>query len=210
MAAESHDLSLREIRNLIGKWIRQQNKWRAYIENFRRNVTPVEKILAAATNVYPQVYRLQFPMPAQSTADVPDSKRITEGTRFILDRIVASWLVTGAGGLVQNRWWPLASSDPVIASTIAGGAPVTDILDFFWLLRDAGKGRSVSNEPIPGDQLYRHDRDGIMGRYPPVFNGGNELQMTITPTAAPDTAGTLYVCLWGIEARMKPEGIVGV
>ena len=171
--AARQELSLRDIRGLISKFIRQQKSWRAYIENFRRNVTPVERILAAATNVYPQIYRLKFDLPAGAILEVPDTQRITEGTRFILDRVVASWLVTGQG-LVTNRWWPLASSQPTVALAIAdAGIAMADQLDFFWTLRDAGKGRSVSNFPIPGDQLFRLDNAGFWGRYPPVFNGGN-------------------------------------
>jgi hypothetical protein len=146
-------------------------------------------------------------IPAGAADQVSINKRITDSTRFMMFRVRASWLVTGANAPRQNAWWPSASSEPVTAVAIAGGA-MTAQLDYFMEIVDAGRGRSISNLPFPGDQLFRMDFDGVFADYPPIFDGGNEITVKITPTVAPAFAGTLYVCIWGIETRAKPEGAI--
>jgi hypothetical protein len=130
---------------------------------------------------------------AASTADIPINMQISSGTWFFAKRIYVSWRPTAGGW--ANHWAPIGSSNPALAAL---AAPQANVLDFMWQYSDTWSSRRRQNVPIPGDVLYRSDRDGFIpgsDGWPP----DTTVSFIFTPTANPAQDGRLWVTILGVQ-----------
>jgi|GEM_PF-4196756 len=175
------------------------------METFRRNLTPMEVILGRAGIVTRYSYRFDFDLASGSQDTQPDTVTITPDTIFLKQRLTAHWLPSAGTG--QDRWWPVASSNPAVAVAVHGGAAM-EIPDFFYEVKDVKSGRVLSDKPIPGDWLYRQDRDGFLTDYPSVFQGKNQITVTVSLTRNAPQDGTLYLMMHGVQSVFEPKDAV--
>jgi len=194
-----------KVKSLLYAIKRQGQQYSELWQAFRRNLTPLEVILGTAGIVTKYDYRFAFPVTQASQAIDRVTKTIFPDTTYMLLRLSAHWLpTTGAGAA---RWWAPASSNPVVLAAIQAGAAI-DVPDFFYQIQDLASGRWLSDEPLPGDWLYRQDRDGYISEYPSVFYGKNQVVIEPTLTRAASVSGTLYIVMHGLQAVRAPKADV--
>jgi len=152
-----------------------------------------------ASNTYPFTYVASIPLAAATTR-IQANITISQFGWFFADRIFASWL-PGAGALI-GMWAPIGRSNPFIAGAGNIVVPeVADQLNFFLEYSDVRTQQSRQNLPIPGDLLYRGDGDGYILPGGDGFGPNTTISLYVTPTVAPQHAGTLYVMFNGIQCH---------
>lgn len=154
-----------------------------------------------ASITYPFNYIAQIALAAGVTNRIQGNITISQKGWFFADRISASYLPS-AGAPNANMWGPLARSNPYIAGAGAiAGAEVTNQLNFFLEYYDGRTQQARQNLPIPGDILYRSDRDGYILPGGDAFGPNSNIAVFITPTVAPTNAGAIYIVFNGIQCH---------
>jgi hypothetical protein len=162
--------------------------------SFRRSVQN------KASNTYPFTYVASIPLAAATTR-VQANLTISQFGWFFADRIFASWLPSAGVGTL-NMWAPIGRSNPFIAGAGAIVVPeVQNQLNFFLEYADIRTQQSRQNLPIPGDLLYRGDGDGYLLPGGDGFGPNTTVSLFVTPTVAPQNAGTLYICFNGVQCH---------
>lgn len=202
---ESLEAAAKNVQSLLHSVKRQGESYREQWAAFRRNLHPIESIVGPAGIVTEYCYRFDFALTAASQNVTPVTKTIFPDTTFMCQRLTAHWLpATGTGA---NRWWAPASSHPTIVGLVQGGAGV-NVPDFFYTVNDLASGRDLSDQPLPGDWLYRGDRDGYRTSYPSVFRGSKQVRITVALLAAAPVSGTLYIVMHGLQSVLAPKADV--
>lgn len=154
-----------------------------------------------ASITYPFNYIAQIALAAGVTNRVQANITVSQKGWFFADRVFASYLPS-AGAPNANMWGPLARSNPYIAGAGAiAGAEVTNQVNFFLEYYDGRTQQGRQNLPIPGDILYRTDRDGYILPGGDAFGPNANVSVFITPTVAPANAGTLYIVFNGVQCH---------
>lgn len=152
-----------------------------------------------AEMVLPFRYIINISLSTDTTR-VPGSVQTSPRGWFFADRVQVSF--RPSAGDNENLWRPLASSDP----TIAADGAVGDVLNFSWEYFEArtNQARQSESKTIPGDLLFRNDGDGfLLGGDP--WSPATTVTVAVTPTIAPDNAGTLTFTFLGEQCLNAPD-----
>jgi hypothetical protein len=74
-------------------------------------------------------------------------------------------------------------------------------VNFFLEYYDGRTQQARQNLPIPGDILYRSDKDGFILPGGDAFGPNANIAVFVTPTVAPTNAGVLYVTFNGVQCH---------
>jgi len=156
-----------------------------------------EKMIRQAEWSVPRFYSILWNIAQGDTARVPGTVNIDQDGWFFLDRIWATYRVTAGNDI--GRFRGCSSGHPaIVASTANALAEPIEIFDFLWEYQEQRGGRNRQNFALPGDLLYRTDRDG----YVPggdAFGPATTVQFQVTPTRAAEQTGVLQIVLEGVQ-----------
>jgi len=156
-----------------------------------------EKTIREAQWTVPRFYSILWDLTAQDQARVPGTVNIDQEGWFFLDRIWATYRVTAGNDAGRFRGCSSGNA-AIVASTANAVAEPIEILDFLWEYQEGRAGRTRQNFALPGDMLYRTDRDG----YSPggdAFAPDSTVQFHIEPTRAVEQTGVFQMVLEGVQ-----------
>jgi len=140
---------------------------------------------------YPKWYAVDATVTSASTAQQSVTVTVTSEGWFFIDRIYATWRETSA-----NHYRAISSGGAM--SDVAVGDLENEI-DFTWEYIDGRTNRSRMNQQIPGDILFRFDRDGYTIPDGDPIAPTMQIQVNFTPLHVTGINGILTFVFAGMQ-----------
>ena len=162
------------------------------VENTQTPLTFRQQKVQGAAFALPRWYTIDFVVSATTTDMINGSVTITQEGWYFIDRIYAVWRET-----TDNHFRPPSSGG------FSANTPVATLereIDFTWNYQDGRTQMWRAPNDLPGDILWRQDRDGVIGNDGDPMGPNAPINAHITPLRAVTTsAGILTMVFQGVQ-----------
>jgi hypothetical protein len=160
------------------------------LESQDSDLTFREQKIKEAAFALPRWYTIDFTVTDTTTDMINGSVTITQEGWFFLDRIYVVWRTT------NNRYRAISAGGN---SANIAQATLQNEINFTWNYQDGRTQMWRAPNDLPGDILWRGDKDGMIPHGGDSIGPNAPINAHITPILATGVAGTLTMVFQGVQ-----------